>query len=97
MMIKPLPDNVVIKAYINGEEKNSLTIDEKTEYNLDLVASKGDNIKVVVSGTQNLEKGVYFYAPEGDRKVSQSLVGISEGMTAVKADKKVLFLWPIQI
>ena len=91
-------DKVVIKAYINGVvQEDTVTITEAKEYTLNLTASKGDNIKVVVSGTQNLEKGVYFYAPkpfdlDGDgiatsREVSQNLIGVAMGETPVHTEK----------
>ena len=56
-------DNVVINAYINGDSVASATVGAATNYTLDFNAKENDNIKVVVSGTQNLERGVYFYAP----------------------------------
>lgn len=54
-------------------------------------AHAGDSIRVTVEGTQYLAKGVYFYEPEGGRKASQSLVGISEGQTSVYAEELFTF------
>lgn len=61
------------------------------EYQLTVRAHVGDTIKVVVEGTQHLEKGVYFYRPEGGRDVSQNLVGVAEGDTKVYAEKEFTF------
>ena len=89
-------DTVVINAYVNNELVKSVAVGAETRYALELEASENDNIKVVVSGTQNLEKGVYFYAPkpadvDGDgiatsREVSQNLIGVASGDTAVYAE-----------
>lgn len=54
-------------------------------------AEAGDTIEVVVEGTQHVAKGVYFYQPEGGRDASQSLVGVGEGTTPVKAVKSFEF------
>lgn len=54
-------------------------------------AQTGDDIQVVVEGTQNLARGVYFYEPKGGRSVSQSLVGVSQGRTHVYAEENFLF------
>ena len=56
-------DEVVLHAYINGEQVAEMAVNEQTNYTLQLQAAENDKIKVVVSGTQNLERGVYFYAP----------------------------------
>lgn len=66
-------------------------LDGKTEYGLNVKAKYGDTIKVVVEGTQYLGKGVYFYEPEGGRDASQSLVGVGEGETKVRAEEEVVF------
>lgn len=71
------------------------------EYTFNVTAKRGDEIKAVVSGTQILPQGVYFYSPkpadvDGDgvatsREVSQSLVGVSMGETDVYAEDSVYF------
>ncbi len=90
---------VHIDVYVNGELQNEMSTDvnQATDYQLKLTAKPNDTIKVVVSGTQDLARGVYFYAPrpadvDGDgiatsREVSQSLVGVSFGPTEVYAEK----------
>lgn len=77
--------NVTATAIKNAIPENNL-------YSIDLSAKDGDLIKIDINGEQYLEKSAYFYAPEGDRKASQSLVGISEGPTAVSASKDILFV-----
>ena len=92
-------DNVEINAYIGGESVASVKVTDTDEYALKLDASKNNDVKVVVSGVQNLERGVYFYAPkpedvDGDgvatsREVSQNLVGVSMGETPVYAESEI--------
>lgn len=70
-------------------------------YELQVVTKAGEDIKAVVSGTQVLPVGAYFYAPEakdvnGDgiatsREVSQNLVGVAMGETEVYAEKTLSF------
>ncbi len=83
------------------KEDGSIEITEKTEckaelndgvYTITTHAKDSDMIEITVDGNQMLPKGVYFYNPEGGRDVSQSLVGVSEGKTAVRVSKKTLFL-----
>ncbi|MBQ2691893.1 MAG: LPXTG cell wall anchor domain-containing protein, partial [Clostridia bacterium] len=71
--------------------------------NMTVKSKPGDTIKVVVEGTQTVARGVYFYEPEpvygsedydddeADRKTSQSLVGVSEGATKVRAEEDFVF------
>ena len=72
---------------LNGEKKIAMNVKAKF----------GGTIKVEVKGTQHLGKGVYFYQPrntgveDGDRKSSQSLVGVAEGETKVNAVKTFEF------
>lgn len=79
----------------------SIAVTEKSEceaerndgiYTITTHAKDGDKIEITVDGTQVLSKSAYFYDPEDGRDSSQSLVGISEGETNVKASKDVLFL-----
>ena len=55
-------------------------------------AKSNDIVSVVVDGTQTLEKGVYFYEPEGGRDISQCLVGVGEGETRVHAEEEFVFI-----
>lgn len=89
-------DNINITVTAGDSEMNKveLPVVYGTEkYSFELDVKRGDEIKAVVSGTQVLPKGVYFYAPKpadvnGDgiatgREVSQNLVGVSMGETPV--------------
>ena len=89
-------DDVSINVYV-GETVVTVDVVAGQElYSIPVTAAEGDEIKVVVSGTQNLAKGVYFYEPkpadvDGDgiatsREVSQNLVGVSSGATPVYAE-----------
>ena len=70
-----------------------------TEYEVTVDAKVGQVIRAVISGTQDLPRGVYFYAPrpsdlDGDgiatsREVSQNLIGVSSGETEIYADAEV--------
>mgnify|MGYP003302891352 CR=1 FL=1 len=70
---------------------NTLKVDSKKEYTPTINARYGDTIEVVIEGTQNLEKGVYLYEAEGGRTASQSMVGVADGTTAVRASKSFTF------
>ena len=73
----------------------------KEVYSLQIDINRGEEIKAVVSGTQVLPAGVYFYAPKaadvnGDgiatgREVSQNLVGVAMGATPVYAEASLGF------
>ncbi|MBQ1232375.1 MAG: Cys-Gln thioester bond-forming surface protein, partial [Clostridia bacterium] len=92
-------DTVQLNVYVNGAlvENKSVAINEATEYSVALEAKANDKIRVEISGTQNLERGVYFYQPkpqdiDGDgiatsREVSQNLIGVACGETPVHAEK----------
>lgn len=75
----------------NVTDRASYRTNGSTKYEFNLKAKYGDTIKVYVEGTQYISKGVYFYEPEGGRDVSQSLVGVSKGETAVYAEKEFEF------
>lgn len=66
-------------------------INGRTKLDMFIKANSGDTITVEVEGTQTLERGVYFYEPEGGRDSSQSLVGVGEGQTRVHAEKSFVF------
>ena len=91
-------DNVMLNVYINDVQTDiSIPVNEATEYTIEVTAKPNDRIRVVATGKQNLERGVYFYAPEpmdvnGDgiatsREVSQNLIGVAMGQTPVHAEK----------
>ena len=90
-------DNVTLNVYVDGVLSETVNVTEETNYTVALNAKANANIKVVVSGTQNLERGVYFYTPEpqdidGDgiatsREVSQNLIGVANGETPVCAEE----------
>ena len=95
-------DDLTIHTTSYSEKADgSIDITEKTECKAELIdgvytitthAKDGDMIEITVDGKQVLTKGAYFYDPEGGRENSQSLVGISEGVTAVSASKSTLFI-----
>ncbi len=94
-------DELKIHATSYSEnEDGSIEITEKTEckaelsgdvYTVTTLAKDGDMIEITVDGNQMLSKGAYFYDC-GNRGDSQSMVGISEGMTAVRVSKNTLFV-----
>ena len=95
-------DNIVLNTYIDGELFGEpMNIGETENYTLTIAAKANSDVKVVVSGTQNLEKGVYFYAPkpvdvDGDgiatsREVSQNLIGVASGETPIFAEANIEF------
>ncbi|MBR4860681.1 MAG: Cys-Gln thioester bond-forming surface protein [Firmicutes bacterium] len=79
-------DDIQIQITVDGEvvktEKPELG---KTVYNFTVPVKAGQKLDAVVSGTQILPEGVYFYEPEGGRDASQSLVGVAAGATTVYA------------
>ena len=93
-------DDINLTVYVDGVAAATqpvvLGIDT---YDFAVEAQDGQSIKAVVSGTQFLEKSVYFYEPapadvDGDgvatsREVSQNMVGVAEGATDVYAEAAV--------
>jgi len=71
--------------------KSNVEVNDQAEYQISVKAKFGDTIKVVVEGTQYVGKGVYFYEPKGGRSASQSLVGVGEGETKVRAEEEFVF------
>ena len=63
----------------------SVKVTEATEYNMTINAKYGDSIEVSAEGTQSLGRSAYFYEAEGGRSASQSMLGIAEGETPVRA------------
>ena len=93
-------DNLTITAtsYSVNDEGNSIItgsnqqkVGSEESFGMFVKAKYGDTIQVVIEGKQHVAKGVYFYEPEGGRDVSQSLVGVGEGETAVYAEESFVF------
>lgn len=92
-------DSIALNVYVDGELAVTYGVTETTNYEVELKAKADANIKVVVSGTQNLDRGVYFYIPkpqdiDGDgvatsREVSQNLIGVASGETPVYAEENI--------
>ena len=94
-------DNINIRVTAGKSEIVIPVVYGQNTYTIEVAAKPGDVIKAVVSGTQVLPKGVYFYAPKpsdinGDgvataREVSQNMVGVAMGRTEVYAEDSVAF------
>ncbi|MBQ1827540.1 MAG: Cys-Gln thioester bond-forming surface protein, partial [Erysipelotrichaceae bacterium] len=94
--------NLIINHSIAAGDQVTMTITTPTEtktidltgetvYPTTIRAKYGETVNVTVEGTQHLEKGAYFYEPEGGYDASQALVGVSEGDTKVRAEKSFVF------
>jgi len=80
-------DNIKLDIYVDGQLVKSKAVHrEITSYDINIKAKAGQTIKAVVSGTQILPQGVYFYEPVGGRYESQCAVGIAAGETDVYAE-----------
>ena len=94
-------DNISIHVSVGESEVVIPVVYGQESYSIEVNAKPGDVIKAVVSGTQVLPQGVYFYAPKpsdtnGDgvatgREVSQNMVGAAMGKTQVYAEDSVAF------
>lgn len=83
-------DEINVDIYVGGKLYKTLPVElGKDVYNINVEAAAGESIKAVVSGTQMLPQGVYFYEAEGGREVSQSLVGVAGGETDVYSEAEV--------
>ena len=93
-------DDIDLDVIVDGETIKTTPVKLGTEvYTMKVEIEAGQTIEAVVSGTQVLPLGVYFYAPkpsdvDGDgvatgREVSQNLVAAAEGATPVYADGSV--------
>lgn len=89
---------VTVTSYSTNDDGTTSTtartaqfVGGQSKLEMSVKAKSGDTIKVVVEGTQTLEKGVYFYEPEGGRGISQCLVGVAEGQTNVRAEEAFEF------
>ena len=82
-----MEDEIKLNVFVDGELVNSVPVVFGTDvYELVVNAKVGQTVKAVVSGTQILPEGVYFYEPIGGRDVSQCLVGVAAGKTDVYAE-----------
>lgn len=93
-------DNVTLNITSYSEDQNgnrmvtdsrNVKLDAKKEYALSVNAKYGDTIEVKATGTQQLDRGVYFFEAEGGPDISQSLVGVSEGENPVYAVQRFTF------
>lgn len=83
-------DAINLSILVDDVEVTTVPVELGTEsYDFIVEAANGQTIKAVVSGTQVLPTGAYFYEPEGGRDISQSLVGVAGGETDVYADASV--------
>jgi len=83
-------DNVTITISSPTETK-TIDVTGETQYSTTIKAKYDETVTVTVEGTQELDKGVYFYEPEGGYDASQSLVGVAEGETRIKAEDSFVF------
>lgn len=91
-------DNITANIYVGDELVVTEAVKLGTnEYQACVEAYAGDVIKAVISGTQIMPKGVYFYEPEGGRDVSQCLVGVAMGQTDVYAEASVSLDFPTML
>ena len=76
-----------------GEVTGSTTFqaDTRDKYPMTVTARPGDTVTATVSGTQDLDRGVYLYEPQNGREESQVLVGVAEGRTNVRASRQFTF------
>lgn len=93
-------DDVKLKIVSYSEDENgnktqtaatSVKMGKSNEYTMTINAKYGDTIEVSAEGTQQLDKGVYFYEPKGGHTVSQALVGVSEGENPLYAAETFSF------
>ncbi|MBR0136972.1 MAG: Cys-Gln thioester bond-forming surface protein [Erysipelotrichaceae bacterium] len=87
---KAAGDEVILTVNTPTENK-TIDVTGETQYQTTVKAKYGETITVTAHGTQYLEKGVYFYDPEGGYSASQALVGVAEGDTEVYAERSFIF------
>ena len=90
--------NIALQYNIEGKPEGSEVIesgiDNEGYTHIKVTNIKEDtNIKLIVSGIQNVGTDVFFYSPEGGREKSQSLIGIQSGNTNISKsfEHKVTF------
>ena len=87
----------IVASHVNEDgtvevtSRNSQAVKGRGVIPMSIRARSGDTVKVTVSGTMSVGKNVYFYTPKGGRDVSQSLVGVGEGVTSVCAETEFVF------
>ena len=94
--------NITATAYSENEDGTLDITAQATQkakcenncYCIDISVKDGNKLKIEIDGEQYIAKGAYFYSPEGGRNVSQSLVSVSEGNTAVRAESEIIFSAP---
>ncbi|MBQ7118285.1 MAG: thioester domain-containing protein [Clostridia bacterium] len=97
--------DIIVSSYSENEKGEVITT---SAHSIDTVAGQmtyktvvntkdADTVRVEVKGVQELPEGVYLYEPEGGRNVSQTLVGVAEGPTAVSAESRFIFTPDIEI
>lgn len=78
-------DEVALSVFVDDELVNTCPVEAGcSTYDWTVEAQAGQTVKAVVSGSQTLPAGVYFYEPQGGRDVSQSLVGVAGGVEGEK-------------
>mgnify|MGYP003299483940 CR=1 FL=1 len=94
-------DNLKITVTVGDSVKEIPVVYGQTEYSCEIVAQEDDVITAVVSGTQVVPGGVYFYAAEPDdttededevatsREASQSGVCVTEGEIVIHAEDSI--------
>jgi len=93
-------DAIDLSVFVDGTEVKKEAVEfGKEVYTLTVEAKAGQTIETVVSGTQILPTGAYFYEPVAtdsnqdgiatNRETSQSLVGVAGGETNVYAAAEV--------
>lgn len=80
--------NIALQYNIEGKPEGSEVIESgignEGYTHIKVTNIKEDtNIKLIVSGIQNVGTDVFFYSPEGGREKSQSLIGIQSGDTNI--------------
>ena len=79
-------DNVTITAKnANGIINETVAEAGKNSYAIHFNTNDLNNIEVYASGTQDLDTSVYLYMPQTGKENSQVLVGMSDGITNIKA------------
>ena len=81
-------DNIVITVSTESQVITQEVKLGKAEYDMVIEVKAGETIHVLVEGNQTLPKGAYLYMPSS-REVSQVLVGVAEGLTAIQATDSV--------
>ena len=88
-------DDLAISVFVDDELVDTFPVEAGVQvYDAYAEAAAGQTVKAVVSGVQTLDRCVYFYAPQGGRDISQSLVGVAGGQNDVYAEGSVTLTQP---